>query len=145
MTDAFVKSIISSDYVNKWVSLAGTAQRIGLIKDSHIAIDPRLTLMYFDDSNKLLYLRNMTGVLKKIDPSNYGSDGSLKSSVDIPDGYNAIQGADGNWYLDQTAIGGIEIDGVGIVHDVIDYDAIAAFYFPDRNIDMFVDAIADGE
>lgn len=145
MTDEFVKTILTDDYVNKWVSLAGTTQRIGLIKDSHIAIDPRLTLLYFDDSSKLLYLRSMTGVLRKIDPSEYESDGTLKSSVEIPDGYNAIQGSDGNWYLDQTAIGGISISGIGIVHDVIDYDAIAAFYFPNRNVGMFIDAIADGE
>jgi hypothetical protein len=65
MASAFIKNWVVNHGMNdgSWHTLDGVVQRVGLLGDANIHIDPTTRVFYFDNDNELLYIKNLTGTL----------------------------------------------------------------------------------
>ena len=117
--------------VNAWVTLHNKVQRIGLLADNNISVDPRYRIFYFDTTNELLYITYYDGVLYRYE------DGA---PLENPEQYSVVN-INGVNYLNKKSknsvkytIGGNECD----IHAIISFDKIVGFYYPNVNTESIL-------
>lgn len=127
MTQQFIQNTLESvgESLDTWTTLEGKFQRIGLLGDSSLSIDPVYSLYYFSSSG-FLCVKVLNG------------DPTLTTEVVAPEGYAIVSSAKtGKKYLIQEAAFGINTT-IGKVHTIIGYDNIVAFYNPATNNDLYM-------
>ncbi len=136
MTATFIENALSelNESQNTWTTLHGKAQRIGLMADNNISIDPRYRSFYFDESSEMLYITYYDGVLI-----------AYQAGDEIPDGY-VIMTINGKQYLNKVSKNAINCTLGGSsakIHAAISYDKIVGFYFPNVNPQSYIDELSN--
>lgn len=135
MTVEFIDNALyalGGEVQNRWTTLFGKAQRIGLLADNNISIDPRYRAFYFDSDSEMLYITYYDGNLIRY------NDGD-----EIPEGY-IIMSIHDNKYLNKISPNAIscELDGSTYkVHAMISYDKIVAFYNPNVKVESYLEEL----
>ena len=134
MTAAFITNALSilGEVQDTWTTLHGKVQRIGLLADNNISIDPRYRVFYFDSDSEMLYITYYDGNMIRY------HDGD-----EIPENYNIIT-VNGNPYLNKISQNSVACTLGGSVyriHAAISYDKIVAFYYPNVTVEKFIEDI----
>lgn len=137
MTKEFIKHTLKeitgfSSPMNQWLTLTGCCQRIGMLSDNNIGIDPLHKMFYFDEDDEMLYIRKF--------------DGELIKTTETRDGYVSLT-LNGTQYLNKISESTIDHEDAGVFHQCVSFDKLVAFYYPDMNDDVkeaFLSEIRDG-
>jgi hypothetical protein len=122
MASAFIKNWVVNHGMNdgSWHTLDGVVQRVGLLGDANIHIDPTTRVFYFDNDNELLYIKNLTGTLYDYEKSKQYLTTTGYMSFTLKDGTKVV--------AVESSANGVSVTGLGRVHTFISYDNISGFY-----------------
>ena len=117
----FVSGWLSSVGIvpGQWYTLELLAQRIGMLGDSNIHVDPRNRLFMFNNDSEMLYVKVLSGTLYEYS----ASDPRINQT-----GYVTFTLSDGSKVIGRETDDGIDVSGLGKIHTFISYDNISAFY-----------------
>lgn len=103
----------------KWYTLEELADRIGLLGDSNIHIDPRNRMFMFNSTAQMMYVKVLTGTLYTYSPT---------SQLAHQDGYVTFKLSDGRMVIGKEEDDGVTVSGLGKIHTFVSYDNISGFF-----------------
>ena len=115
-----------------WTTLYEKCQRIGLIADNNISIDPRYRVFYFDSNSEMLYITYYDGTMIL-----------YENGDEIPEGYTVMT-INNKLYLNKISNNSVPctINGHHYrIHAAISYDKIVGFYFANRDPNKYLEEL----
>jgi hypothetical protein len=116
----------------KWYTLEEIADRVGMLGDSNIHIDPRNRLFMFNSTAQMMYIKLLSGTLYS-----YSASDPRLGQV----GYVSFSLSDGTKVIGKEADDGITVSGLGKIHTFVSYDNISGFFHEGTTRQSILDLI----